>query len=51
MYSDSWYVAGVDKMAKLMLKNGIKTYMYVLNYTIEGMKNTPTRPYWTGKLL
>ncbi|XP_053208210.1 neuroligin-4, Y-linked-like isoform X2 [Panonychus citri] len=44
MYTDSWYVGGVDKMVKLMLKNQIKTYMYVLNYTIEGL----TIPKWMG---
>lgn len=46
MYTDSWYVGGVDKMVKLMLKNQIKTYMYVLNYTIEGL----TIPKWMGEL-
>ncbi|RWS11327.1 neuroligin-4: Y-linked-like protein, partial [Dinothrombium tinctorium] len=44
MYTDSWYVAGNDKMVKLMLKNKVKTYMYVLNYTIEGLQN----PDWIG---
>lgn len=38
MLSDSWYVSGVDEMVKLLLKNDIKTYMYVLNYTIEGRR-------------
>ncbi|KAI1289762.1 Neuroligin-4, X-linked [Halotydeus destructor] len=44
MLSDSWYVAGVDKMVKLLLKNNVKTYMYVLNYTIEGLP----WPEWRG---
>jgi len=37
MYSDAYFVSGVDKMVKLLLKNNIKTYMYVLNYTIDGL--------------
>ena len=37
MYTDSWFVSGVDKMVKLLLKNNIKTYMYVLNYTLDGL--------------
>ena len=44
MYTDSWNVAGVDKMMKLMVKNKIKTYMYVLNYTIESLN----WPRWMG---
>ncbi|RWS27463.1 neuroligin-4: Y-linked-like protein [Leptotrombidium deliense] len=44
MYTDSWYTAGNDKMVRLMLKNRIKTYMYVLNYTLEGLQN----PDWIG---
>lgn len=45
MLSDSWYVAGTDKMVKLLLKNNVRTYMYVLNYTIEGLN----WPEWRGK--
>lgn len=45
MITDSWFVAGADKMAKLMLKNHITTYFYALNYTIEGLD----RPEWMGK--
>lgn len=37
LYSDSFFVSGVDKMVKLLLRNNIKTYMYVLNYTIDGL--------------
>ena len=37
MYSDSYVVSGVDKMVKLLLKNNIKTFMYVLNYTLDGL--------------
>lgn len=29
-----------------MLRNNVKTYMYVLNYTIEGLD----RPEWLGKI-
>ena len=47
MLSDSWYVAGTDKMVKLLLKNNVKTYMYVLNYTIEGLN----WPEWRGEYL
>lgn len=37
MLSDSWVVAGHDKIIKYMLKNEVPTYAYVLNYTIEGL--------------
>lgn len=37
MLTDSWVVAGHDKMVKLMLKKEVPTYAYVLNYTIEGL--------------
>ena len=37
MLTDSWYLTGVDKMAKLLLKNNVKVYYYVLNYTIEAL--------------
>lgn len=37
MLSDSWVVAGHDKMVKHMLKKDVPTYAYVLNYTIEGL--------------
>jgi len=32
-------------MVKLMLKNNVLTYMYVLNYTIQGLN----LPDWIGK--
>lgn len=48
MYTDSWVTSGVDEMVKLLLKNNIRTYMYVLNYTIEGLKERET---WLGKHL
>ena len=44
MITDSWYTAGNDKMVKLMLKNSVRTYMYVLNYTLEGLN----LPDWLG---
>ena len=47
MYTDSWFVAGNDKMVKLLNKiKTIKTYMYVLNYTLEGLD----LPEWMGNL-
>lgn len=46
LLSDSYFVAPNDKMLKLMLKNDVKTYMYVLNYTIEGL--VELRPEWFG---
>ncbi|XP_022255482.1 cholinesterase-like [Limulus polyphemus] len=46
LLSDSYFVAPNDKMLKLMLKNDVKTYMYVLNYTIEGLAEL--RPEWFG---
>lgn len=44
MYTDYLYTSGVDRMAKLMVKNKVKTYMYLLNYTID----TLNKPLWTG---
>lgn len=43
MLSDSFYKAPVDKMLKLLLQRNIKTYQYVLNSTLEGLK-------WTSDL-
>lgn len=43
MISDSFYKAPVDKMVKLLLQRNIKTYQYVLNSTLEGLK-------WTSDL-
>lgn len=37
MLTDSWVVAGHDKIVKQMLTKGIPSYSYVLNYTIEGL--------------
>jgi len=37
MLTDSWVVAGHDKIVKSMIKKGVPTYSYVLNYTIEGL--------------
>lgn len=37
MLTDSWAVAGHDKIVKLMLSKRVPTYAYVLNYTIEGL--------------
>ena len=45
MITDSWYTAGNDKMVKLMLNNSVTTYMYLLNYTIQGLN----LPQWLGK--
>lgn len=45
MYSDSWFLAGVDKIAKLLIANNVRTYMYVLNYTLQGL----ALPDWYGK--
>jgi hypothetical protein len=44
MITDSWFTAGNDKMVKLMLENDVRTYMYVLNYTIQGLN----LPEWIG---
>ena len=44
MYTDSWYLTGVDRMAKQLLNHGIRTYMYVLNYTISAFDP----PEWRG---
>ncbi|XP_054158093.1 neuroligin-2-like [Oppia nitens] len=44
MLTDSWFTAANDKMVKLMLQNNVRTYMYVLNYTIEGLN----LPDWIG---
>ena len=45
MITDSWYTAGNDKMVKLMLNNSVPTYMYLLNYTLQGLN----LPDWLGK--
>lgn len=37
MLTDAWFVSGIDKQTKLLLRNNVKTYMYVLNYTLEGV--------------
>lgn len=37
MLTDSWVVAGHDKIVKAMLRKQVPTYSYVLNYTIEGL--------------
>lgn len=37
MLTDSWVVAGHDKIVKSMLTKRVPTYAYVLNYTIEGL--------------
>jgi neuroligin len=37
MLTDSWVVAGHDKIVKHMLKKDVPTYAYVLNYTIESL--------------
>ncbi|KAG9510917.1 Neuroligin-3, partial [Fragariocoptes setiger] len=34
---DAWAVAGHTRMVQTMLKKGVPTYAYVLNYTIEGL--------------
>lgn len=47
MITDSWYTSPNDKMVKLMLKNNVVTYMYMLNYTIQGLN----LPSWIGKIL
>ncbi|OTF72032.1 neuroligin-4, Y-linked-like protein [Euroglyphus maynei] len=44
MITDSWYTGPNDKMVKLMLKNNVVTYMYMLNYTIQGLN----LPSWIG---
>lgn len=44
LYSDSWYVAGVDKATKILVDSPVKTYMYVLNYTLQGLN----LPKWYG---
>jgi hypothetical protein len=44
MITDSWFTAGNDKMVKLTLENDVRTYMYVLNYTIQGLN----LPEWIG---
>ncbi|CAG2111725.1 unnamed protein product, partial [Medioppia subpectinata] len=44
MLTDAYFTAGNDKMVKLMLKNNVRTYMYALNYTIEGLN----LPHWMG---
>lgn len=44
LYSDSWYVAGVDKALKNLLDVNVKSYMYVLNYTLQGLN----LPRWYG---
>lgn len=46
MLSDSWFTAGNDKMVKLLLKKNVRTYMYALNYTMQGLN----LPDWIGKL-
>ncbi|XP_022241664.1 cholinesterase-like isoform X1 [Limulus polyphemus] len=46
LLSDSFFVAPNDKMLKLMLQKGVETYMYVLNYTFEGLEEL--RPEWIG---
>lgn len=37
LYTDSWVLAGHDKIVKSMLNKRVPTYAYVLNYTIEGL--------------
>lgn len=44
LLTDRYYVAPNDIMTKLLLKNNVPTYMYVLNYTLEGYY----RPKWQG---
>ena len=46
MLSDSWFTAGNDKMVKLLLKKNVRTYMYALNYTMQGLN----LPDWIGML-
>lgn len=38
MLSDSYFKAPTDKMIKLLLQRNIKTYTYVLNSTLDGLK-------------
>lgn len=45
LYSDAWVVAGHDKIVKQMIQKGVRTYSYVLNYTIEGLVQPEP---WTG---
>lgn len=42
MMSDAVYKAPVDKMMKLMVEQTVKTYYYVFNSTMEGLR----RPEW-----
>lgn len=44
LYSDSWYVAGVDKILKNLVNTNVINYMYVLNYTLQGLN----LPKWYG---
>lgn len=37
MLTDSWVIAGHDKIVKALLTKRVPTYSYVLNYTIEGL--------------
>ncbi|GIX75847.1 hypothetical protein CEXT_455751 [Caerostris extrusa] len=38
MLSDSYFKAPNDKMVKLLLQRDIRTYMYVLNNSLDGLK-------------
>ncbi|UYV81750.1 Gli, partial [Cordylochernes scorpioides] len=45
LLSDSYINAPNDKMAKLLMQRSVRTYLYVLNYTLEGL---PQRDTWEG---
>lgn len=44
MLSDSFYNAPNDKILKLLLQRGVRAYTYVLNSTLDGLKNIQGNP-------
>ncbi|GIY83490.1 bile salt-activated lipase [Caerostris darwini] len=48
MLSDSYFKAPNDKMVKLLLQRDIRTYMYVLNNSLDGLKFVHGNPrsFW-----
>lgn len=45
MLSDSYFKAPCDKMVKLLLRKNLKTYMYVLNSTLDGLQAIKTHDF------
>lgn len=45
MLSDCYFNAPNDKMVKLLLQRNVRTYMYVLNNTLDGLKTIKGNPH------